>query len=53
MKGKKNTKIRKQEAQPTQAHLSLMAIQEKLGMFNAKQKAKDADYLKDKPLGLI
>lgn len=51
MKNKKKTTIRKQESQ--KAQLSLMAVQEKLGLFDARQKAKDADYLKDKPLGLI
>ena len=51
MKNKKKPAIRKQESH--KAQLSLMAVQEKLGLFESQQKTKDADYLKDKPLGLI
>ena len=51
MKNKQKNKAANPEPQKT--HLSLMAVQEKLGLFKSKQKPQDDDYLKNKPLGLI
>jgi hypothetical protein len=51
------TKKKKQKKVKRKKRLTLMAVQEKLGLF-AKKAGEDAeqqghDYLKDKPLGLI
>jgi hypothetical protein len=51
-----NTK-KKHQKKVSRRHLTLMAVQEKLGLFTKKtagdEKQQDHEYLKKKPLGLI
>jgi hypothetical protein len=57
MKKKKQIAAHKKKDRPQEQMLSLMAIQEKLGLFKTRPKpqaaAKRHDFLKKKPLGLI
>jgi hypothetical protein len=56
-KKKKQTKTQKEISPMREERLTLMAVQEKLGLFKNRQKLQDEteehDYLKKKPLGLI
>jgi len=57
MKKKKKTNAQNDAARRRKETLSLMAVQEKLGLFKPKKKLqKDSeahDFLEKKPLGLI
>ena len=56
MKTKQKRQKQKHLKQDPRRHLTLMAVQEKLGLFPKQvepQEKQDHDYLKDKPLGLI
>ena len=52
-----NTEGKSVHLQQPRQQLSMMAVQEKLGLFRIRRKPKDSsekhDYLKKKPLGLI